>query len=1338
MALEQTNTWVKVMSFAIVFAFIISSVSMISIGSGTADNQILPSPDELNASSPYVPGTEWVKDGIVLDVGAAGEEKHVTTPSILKLSDGTYAMWYQGLGTDGHQRIMKAVSNDGLAWTRSGIALNYGEQYAEAGVMFPFVMIDDAGLYHMWYSGYNYKWRAILHATSTDGTTWTKLGAELFFGDSFDLDGVASPRVHFDGTQWHMWYSGVLWYPDRDTICHAHKASLSDPWIKDGTVLSNDGEYDNPVAWSPYVLPTETGYDMFYGGRSPEQYPGRICHAYSTDGLSWTKTGIAVDRSLPGESKMTDFPFVLPVDGGYRMWYVGYDGVNSRIYHAHTASTQVESADISVNSENITLSDPAPVSGTPVTITANILGDVSTTSDWVKHGIVLDLGGWGEDQQVGGPSVLQLPNGTYVMYYLGKGNDGTTVYYRIFRAFSYDGLEWHKQGMVLNYGGAYAGNSVYHPNVWIAPDGTYHMWYAGQNPESGNRARILHATSPDGFNFVYDKLEINFGSTTEPDSVNTPFVMPEDDGYRMWYTGTAWTPLKNVINSAHKANLADAWVKDGTVLQNNGVYDYPHAQRPWVLRTDAGYEMFYSGTDASGITRILHATSVDGITWAKSDGFVLEPTLPLESVHTRWCSVLVEDDVYRMWYTGTTTTNNRIFYAEKAPGHAGQDATCTVSFYLDSAAPENLIGSVGDLFVPADGQTPVSIDWTPITGEHDIIVVISNVNPQDIDETNNVASLPITVKASEEVDLSITPEDISVPQDAVAGEIYNLSATVHNLENGQDVWEKHGVVLSPGSSAQYPYVIKDGSIYKMWYTGYGSTYDIYYATSLDRTTWTNYGKVLTHPSGTNYAAAPSIVKEADGTYKMWYSCQNYLWKSEIYYATSADGISWTQHGKVLPIGPAGSFDSVYACQGYVFKDMGIYKMYYKAYDSALVSRFGYATSIDGITWTKQGAVMSTPVGYSAMECPFVLPNDDGSYYMWFSTGKILKTRSKDGITWDTPVIELDVTPGALDSRFIYTPSILREEGNSYLYYAGDSGSTSYIFMAEMEATGLDATCRVSFYLNSADPTNIIGSVENIFVPAGGQTTVSIDWIPIAGEHEMIVVIDNVNPHDSNITNNIAAGPVSILDPPEPNPAGLIIEKVKLSGIDEGFTHTYYEWELLITVTNIGGSDALDVVVCDVLPAELELLENIPSAGTAISNWQSADDGTRAAPVGPIILPVRSTHISWTIGTLEPGQSETLYLKVCTRLNPAGKQEFTSPGIYVINEGAYAKGTDSLTGEPISSNRANAIKVSVTDLEIDVGAIKPPTAKLPKTWFFMVMIFACFLPGYKRKRGDSSI
>jgi hypothetical protein len=277
-------------------------------------------------------------------------------------------------------------------------------------------------------------------------------------------------------------------------------------------------------------------------------------------------------------------------------------------------------------------------------------------------------------------------------------------------------------------------------------------------------------------------------------------------------------------------------------------------------------------------------------------------------------------------------------------------------------------------------------------------------------------------------------------------------------------WVKRGMVLdATGFSigVQYPYVIRDGGIYKMWYAGLnaGPSGNIYYATSSDGLAWSPYGMVLSKPSGTNYAAAPCVLKEPDGTYKMWYSCQisTSPWNSQVYYATSADGISWTPYGLVLPIGPAGSFDSLYACLGYVFNEDGQYKMYYKAYDASSVARFGYATSADGIAWTKHGAVMDLPTGYTNMECPFVA-RTGSTYSMWFNayqsgTGRILAASSANGTSWTVDGVELSATPGGLDSNAIYTPCVLLDAyGQAVrMYYAGDAGSVSRIFLAENTA-----------------------------------------------------------------------------------------------------------------------------------------------------------------------------------------------------------------------------------------------------------------------------------------------
>ena len=48
------------------------------------------------------------------------------------------------------------------------------------------------------------------------------------------------------------------------------------------------------------------------------------------------------------------------------------------------------------------------------------------------------------------------------------------------------------------------------------------------------------------------------------------------------------------------------------------------------------------------------------------------------------------------------------------------------------------------------------------------------------------------------------------------------------------------------------------------------------------------------------------------------------------------------------------------------------------------------------------------------------------------------------------------------------------------------------------------------------------------------------------------------------------------------------------------------------------------------------------------------------------------HFNWTIGPMEEGEIKEMYLVISTDKNPAGHQEFTSPGITFLNSGATAK------------------------------------------------------------------
>jgi hypothetical protein len=48
------------------------------------------------------------------------------------------------------------------------------------------------------------------------------------------------------------------------------------------------------------------------------------------------------------------------------------------------------------------------------------------------------------------------------------------------------------------------------------------------------------------------------------------------------------------------------------------------------------------------------------------------------------------------------------------------------------------------------------------------------------------------------------------------------------------------------------------------------------------------------------------------------------------------------------------------------------------------------------------------------------------------------------------------------------------------------------------------------------------------------------------------------------------------------------------------------------------------------------------------------------------------HFEWIIGSMKENETKLAYIVISTDINPGGKQEFTSPGIYCLNSGATVK------------------------------------------------------------------
>ncbi len=136
-----------------------------------------------------------------------------------------------------------------------------------------------------------------------------------------------------------------------------------------------------------------------------------------------------------------------------------------------------------------------------------------------------------------------------------------------------------------------------------------------------------------------------------------------------------------------------------------------------------------------------------------------------------------------------------------------------------------------------------------------------------------------------------------------------------------------------------PSVIYDGEIYHMWYSARSlrNEFNIGHATSSDGIHWekdeqnnpviNSIGKYGWYCQGIHH---PTVLMNND-TLHMWFGASGYDWKKQIGHAFSVDGVNWVLQDEAAPdLGPGapGDWDSQQVQHPYVIVDEGRYKMWY--------------------------------------------------------------------------------------------------------------------------------------------------------------------------------------------------------------------------------------------------------------------------------------------------------------------------------------------------------------------------------------------------------------------------
>jgi predicted GH43/DUF377 family glycosyl hydrolase len=652
--------------------------------------------------------------------------------------------------------------------------------------------------------------------------------------------------------------------------------------------------------------------------------------------------------------------------------------------------------------------------------------------------------------------------------------------------------------------GSWDDYGISYPMV-IKDGATYKMWYTGSDGSAIPPYRIGYATSSDGITWTKDPSNPIFGLGTSPAWDDTKVYMASVifDGvtYKLWYTGNNGpndrigyaTSPDGISWTRYAGNSCSGTSGPGCVLDKGtaGSWDDVAVRKPTVVYDGALYHMWFSGLDGAN-WRIGYATSSDGIAWAKyagnsclgtsGNGCVLDigPSGSWEDVGVVEAGAYYDGSMFHIWYSGTDGSVGRTGYATSQDGINW--TRCPANPVIHEESPGFWDG--------LHAYTPMVI--------HDSGLYHMWYSGRDA--TNY------------RIGYATSPDGITWKK---------KPSTPAVDTGGAGSWEEWYV--------NGPSVIFNGTAYQLWYTGSnGVNAKVGYATSADGLSWSKNpaNPVMNNGPGpwdSVHAAAPSVVYDGI-SYHMWYcGFDGTNWR--IGYATSPDGIAWTKSGSnpVLDLGSPGDWDGVWVHDPTVIFDGVTYHMWFGGYDG-VKARIGYATSPDGINWSPyagnlcsgtsgDGCVFDIgPVGawdYNGIEDSMVVL-DGNTYMMWYSGYDGLNPRigfatSMDGINWTrhsgNPVLDLGPS-GYWDDSFIYEPTVVVEGSNVKMWFGAHDGAKTRIgyavkhywrtgnFSSSVFDSGADGTI-----WNSINWTESLPSGTNITIAtrSGDTPTPDTSW-----------------------------------------------------------------------------------------------------------------------------------------------------------------------------------------------------------------------------------------------------
>ncbi len=635
----------------------------------------------------------------------------------------------------------------------------------------------------------------------------------------------------------------------------------------------------------------------------------------------------------------------------YRMWYTGFDASNvRRIGYAVS---------------------PDGTTWTRVPGTAG-------------GGAVLGLGPAGNFDSAGVSFPYVVRNGaTFEMWYNGFNGSVFTIGF----ATSTDGLNWTRvtgplaQGAVLRPTGA----ATFDQSIVAAPSVIrdrasaqlpcengrttgicYRMWYQGT--DAANVFRIGYALSPDGVNWTRAAggnavLGTGAGGTWDAGSVGAPVVVKDGALFRMWYNSQASNQSIGHVVSTDGVT----WVRPEP---NQAVYrgaDDPGALSPdnvwtpFVIKEGASFRMWYTISSRPNAIRIGHATMTPG-TLLPAPGLTRnlgEYTLSLTTQAIPAGGSVLLTLPASIPFTEVTAGAidgfgaNATFAAEATAltdAAAQGTARGALVIRLPDGAPAGLKTITFTLANPPSSAALMTVQTFDIREVLEYATVdlsqATNIGPTAT--PTPVPPSPTPVTPTPTATATDTATATSTPSSTATSTPTATSAPTATPAPTADPSNRQPWLHIPGTcpaSAQ-------GAVFTIAGQNCGGA-----GTSFDTSE-------IFPPMVLRDNATPSLPCENGRTsgicYRMWYVGVDGSGTRRIGHALSPDGITWTRYigsgvgGSVFgPSGVAGDFDSNGVSTMYVVRDGNTFRMWYSGFgNTGAIEGIGYATSPDGITWTR--------------------------------------------------------------------------------------------------------------------------------------------------------------------------------------------------------------------------------------------------------------------------------------------------------------------------------------------------------------------------------------------------